>query len=112
PEIQGLADRLIDSFIARGSCNFTTEYAQVLPIQIFLNLCGLPPEDAPRLKQWADQFTRPDGSMTLEEAKAQFMAYLEAPIAQRRATGQDDILGRLVNGKVNGEPLAHENALA
>lgn len=111
-KIQTLADSLIEGLRERGSCNFTTEYAQVLPIQIFLDMCGLPLADAPRLKQWADQFTRPDGTMTLEEAKTQFMAYLEAPIAQRRATGQDDILGRLVNGKVHGEPLPHEHALA
>ncbi|MET0659080.1 MAG: cytochrome P450, partial [Steroidobacteraceae bacterium] len=36
PEIAALAERLVENVRLQGHCNFTTDYAQLLPIQIFL----------------------------------------------------------------------------
>jgi cytochrome P450 len=59
--IRQLTVELIEGFRHRGQCNFTTEFAEQLPIRIFMQIVGLPAADTPRLKYLADQFTRPDG---------------------------------------------------
>src|ERR1700756_4306893 len=45
PEIRALVVRSIDSFAGRGHCEFIAEYAEVLPISIFMQLVDLPVED-------------------------------------------------------------------
>ncbi|MET0987511.1 MAG: cytochrome P450 [Steroidobacteraceae bacterium] len=112
PEISALAERLIERFRAQGQCNFTTDYAQQLPIQIFLAMCALPPEDGPPLKALADQITRPDGSMTVHEAVQRLTDYLAGPIAQRIESPGDDVLSRIATGEIDGERLTLQQALA
>jgi cytochrome P450 len=107
--ITELAVRLIEKVRAKGQCNFTTDYAEPFPIQIFLKLVDLPEEDGPRLKYFADQITRPDGSMSLKEASQQLFDYLSPIIEERLAKPGQDALSIVVQGKVNGRPLTkHE----
>jgi cytochrome P450 len=103
---------LIDEFQGLGSCNFTAQYAQLLPIRIFLTLYGLPVEDGPRLKAFADQITRPDGTMTVMDAVRHLTEYLAGPVAARRREPRDDVLSCIVNGEVDGVRLTEEQALA
>ena len=42
PELTVLANDLIDGFIARGQCDFSTEFAVPFPSAVFLRLMGLP----------------------------------------------------------------------
>ena len=42
PELTVLANDLIDGFIARGHCDFSTEFAVPFPSAVFLRLMGLP----------------------------------------------------------------------
>lgn len=106
-----LAAELIEGFKADGHCNFTRQYAQHFPIRIFMGIVDLPVEDALLLKSFADQTTRPDGTMTYEEALQGLNAYLEPVIEARRGGRGDDLLSKIVNGEVNGEPLDNEKAM-
>lgn len=110
-DIRTLAARLIGQLHSAGECNFTTDYAEMLPIHIFLLMVDLPLADAPRMKHWADQFTRPDGSMTLVEATGAFGDYLEPFVVARMQQPGDDMLSRLVSGKVNDRPLTYDEAI-
>jgi camphor 5-monooxygenase len=111
-QIAARADALIGRFKANGDCDFTRDYAAQLPVQVFLTMCGLPLADGPMLKHWADQFTRPDGSMTIAEATQKFRDYLDGPIRERRAVPRDDFLSRIVNGKYEDRALSHEECHA
>ena len=111
PTIHELAERFIDAFAETGECDFTAQYAEQLPIQVFLKMCDLPGEDGPMLKKVADQFTRPDGTMTLAEGVAYFQDYLRETVIARREAPGDDILSRIVAGQVDGEMLSVEQSL-
>ncbi|MGH7488872.1 MAG: cytochrome P450, partial [bacterium] len=56
--IRKLTIELIEGFRADGGCNFTLQFAEQLPIRIFMMIVDLPVEDKPKLKYLADQFTR------------------------------------------------------
>lgn len=112
PMVERLASDLVDDLAPRGHCNFTTDFAEILPIHIFMRMCDLPAEDGRRVKYWADQFTRPDGSMTIAEATEKLYAYLSGPVDSRRLAPGDDFLSGLVTGAVDGTMLTRDQALA
>ena len=111
PQIREYTVNLIESFVPRGRVNFTKEFAELLPIKIFISLVDLPEQDAPRVKHWADQFTRPDGSMTLEEVSASFRDYLVPIINDRRGSDRTDLISMMVNGDINGRPMNESEAV-
>lgn len=109
--IRELTVRLIEGFKPNGRCNFTEEFAEQLPIRIFMQLVDLPMDDLPTLKYLADQFTRPDGSMDIMQVKERFSEYLIPVIAERRTSDRSDLLSNMVKGEVKGRPLTDQEAV-
>ena len=101
---------LIEGFKPAGRCNFVHDFAEQLPVRIFMQVVGLPVEDLPKLKHLADQYTRPDGSLTYPEVKQLFLDYLTPVIADRRGGSGEDLISRLINGRVEGRMLSDEEA--
>ena len=108
--IRALTVSLIEGFRDRGECNFTHEFAEQLPIRIFMQVVDLPESDMPRLKYLADQFTRPDGSLAFPEVRRLFHEYIAPLVAARRGGAGTDMLSRMINGEVNGRPLSDDEA--
>jgi cytochrome P450 len=109
-DVEELTVALIDSFKTKGRCNFTTEFAEQLPVRIFMRVVDLPEEDLPRLKYLADQFTRPDGSITHPEVERQFSEYIGPIIRSRRGKEGNDLITELINGKVFDRPISDDEA--
>ncbi len=110
--IRETAVELIDGFAACGRCDFTAEYAQIFPIQIFLKIVGLPMSDAANIKLWAQCMTRPNQPMPFEDAKQAYYDYVAPIIAERRARPGDDLISRLVCADVGGRTLDDDEAQA
>nr|WP_246438767.1 cytochrome P450 [Novosphingobium piscinae] len=110
--IRAEAAALIDGFAAAGRCDFTRDFAEVLPIRIFLALVDLPLTDAPLIRRWAEAMTRPNPPMPFEEARAAFFSYLDPIIAARRAQPGDDLLSRMVTADMDGRTLRRDEALS
>jgi cytochrome P450 len=108
--MRALTVELIEGFRANGRCNFTHDFAEQLPIRIFLRLVDLPLADSPRLKQLADQFTRPDGSLTFDEVERGFSDYIGPVIRERRGGSGDDLITQMVSGQVQGRDLTQDEA--
>ncbi len=102
---------LIDAFAANGRCNFVHEFAEQLPLRVFMKLVDLPLENLPELKHLADQFTRPDGSVTPAEATAQFQEYLSPILAERKGSGRTDLLTHIADAKIGERDIAEDEAI-
>ncbi len=109
--VRKLAETLVAGIAPRGRCKFTDDFAAALPIQVFMELAGLPLADAPRLKYLTDQVTRPDGSMSFIDALTEISRYMTRHVEARRGAPGDDMLSRIVNGEVEGRPLTPEEAV-
>lgn len=96
-----LADRQLDTFIDRGSCEFIADYAQPFALLVVADLMGVPDDDR---RMFTEQLLhRPDDhgvGGTHEKAMAknpleflyeQFVAYVE----ERRREPADDVLSGL-----------------
>jgi cytochrome P450 len=110
-DIRGIVTSLIDGFVDRGECNFTRDFADILPIRVFLSMMNLPEDDIPQTKYWADQLIRPDGTITFADALQNLKDYIAPYVDERMGTDGTDMLSRMVNAEINGRRLTREEAV-
>lgn len=103
--VREVAGDLIDALKDRGWCEFQQDYANQLPVRVFMEMMDLPLEDAVKVKYWSDQITRQLGDMTHHEAEELFYAYLDPYIRARMGAAGEDVISRLVNSEVEGAPM-------
>lgn len=110
--LRSTARELIDGFLDKGRCDFTSEYAQIFPIRIFMGIVGLPMSDVPNIKLWAECMTRPEPVMPFAEARQAFFDHVGPIIAERRVHPGDDLISHIVTADVNGRQLNEGEAMA
>lgn len=110
PRVVEIARELIAELRPRGSCDFVAEFAEILPLNIFLSLIDVPLEDRPRLRQLGVQLTRPDGSMTVEGLKQAADDYLWPFIQKRMAEPGDDLFSHILSEPVMGRKWTEDEA--
>jgi len=108
--VRALTNRLIDAFQAKGRCAFKEEFAGQLPVRIFMSLVDLPEEDLPRLMYLADQFTRPDGTITFADVEKGFRDYVGPILRARRGGSGSDVITNIANADIDGRPITDAEA--
>lgn len=101
--LAGLADRLIDGFIARGACNAVPEYGHATTTYAISDLMGIPLPDRAELleligappSQIDGDAVHKVGSDPLVFMKARFDGYLRDRLAQPR----DDLMSELIHSR-------------
>jgi cytochrome P450 len=109
--IRAMAIQMIESFRTKGRCNFVHDFAEQMPLRIFMDIVELPFSDAPKLKYLADQYTRPDPGVSYEDVGRGFTEYLTPLIQERRGKGGKDMLSHLINGSINGRSLTDDETI-
>lgn len=110
PKVTAVARELIETIRPNGACDFVAEFAEILPIHIFLTLIGVPVEDRVRLRPLGAQLTRPDGSMTMEQLRDAADDYLAPYVAERLANPGTDLFSRILSEKVGDRPWTADEA--
>lgn len=105
-----LAIRLIEDLQPRGECNFQRDFAEHLPIQIFLDMVDLPLEDRGKLLEFAEA-VRAQNDEERNALRAGLAMYLTEKIQERMENPGEDMISTIVNGTVNGRPMTPEEAL-
>ncbi len=110
-DIRGIVTSLIDGFVDKGECNFTRDFADILPIRVFLSMMDLPEDDIPQTKYWTDQLIRPDGTITFVDALQNLKDYIAPYVDERMGGDGTDMLSRMINTETNGRRLTREEAI-
>lgn len=100
-----LAIELIDGFKHDGHCEFIGQFAQHLPIAIFMEIVGLPAEDRPYLTQIAEVAMRGATEEERNGAAGQLMMYGMGKVAERRANPGNDLISTIVKTEIDGKPI-------
>jgi cytochrome P450 len=106
PKIAAIVRQLTDAALIQGRCDFQAALASPLPTWVFLDLVGLPVEDAPQFLAWAAALLH---SVDLEEVAGGARAirdYMIAAMKERAANPQDDIMSAIATGEVDGRPMS------
>ena len=104
------AIELIEGFKAKGGCEFVSEFAERLPIDVFMNMMGLPMEDREHLLEIGEHHVRPPTPQHHIDSMVNLQKYALGKIAERRAKRGDDLISKLIDSKFDGQPL-DDNAL-
>lgn len=110
PQVIAVANDLIDGLIDRGECEFVEDFAEILPINIFLTLIDVPREDRPHLRAFGKQLTRPDGSMTVEQLRDAADDYLAPYVEARMREPGGDLFSRILSVPIEGRPWTIDEA--
>lgn len=102
PRIREVAQQLIAGIKNQRQCEFMSEFAEILPVHIFLTLINVPTEDRVRLKKLGAQLTRPDGSMTVEQLVQAADDYLRPYIEERMSSPGEDLISRIISHPIQG----------
>jgi len=112
PHILEMVDKILDPALERGECDFVTDVAAELPLQVIAEMLGVPYHDRHKLFEWSNRMI---GSKDPEYAVSQQMAqnaavemymYSNELAAQRRDHPRDDIVTALLKPDANGDVLS------
>ena len=109
--IRDIAATIIDNVGARGECDFVTDIAAELPLQVIVEMMGVPLEDRHRVFDWSNKligFDDPQYSDSRDSGKLialEVYMYAQELADKRRVSPADDITTALLEGVVEGEKL-------
>lgn len=106
-----LTVEIIERLKPQGRCDFTGDYAAILPLVIFLQIVDLPEEDRERLHRHTRVMTHEPDLAKRHEAFRGVAAYLQEKITERRISPGDDLLSKVIHGKALGRPLNEQEVL-
>lgn len=102
PMVREFADELIDRFIDRGHCEFSSEFAGLLPASVILTLFGLPLEHLDRALTWGryegfgTRFATEEHQAAARDGMLDLGGFLTDEIQKRLDEPTDDDLSLLV----------------
>ena len=110
--IREMVAKILEPALARRECDFVTDVAAELPLQVIAEMLGVPFEDRHRLFEWSNRMI---GSRDPEYAVSEQMAqqaaiemymYSNELAKKRREEPRDDIVTALLNADLSGDRLS------
>ncbi len=119
PEIEELANRLIDAFEKDGQTELLSTFADIIPVTMIARMIGIPEEMGPQLLKWSHDYvgmymfkrTRADEEAADRSAQ-EFADYVRSMIAERRANPQDDLLSHMIHTEHKGQYLTEDELIS
>lgn len=87
----------IEALIERGACDFVSEFAHKIPVEVFFELADLPLADAGALRVLADAAVRARDADERAGYLGQVYAYLESHVLERRNGSGADLFSRMLD---------------
>lgn len=122
PKIEARVETLLDSLAEQPQFDAYLDFAARIPVQVMLDLLGLPQSDEAMIRHWSDrcsnflfQPVNPDSEALAQEQRDILDAqqdYLMPIIAQRRQRPRADMISAMVQATVDGESLTDLEVLA
>lgn len=111
-----VAKQTIERVVTKQHCEFVTEVAAELPLIAIMSLCGIPMSDKKKFFDWTNTmiFTEDEdmsggeGVAASQAAAAEVYVYAEELAKRHESEPLTDIVGALLDGKVNDEKLTPE----
>lgn len=119
PEIEALANRLIDTFENDRKTELLSTFADIIPVTMIARMIGIPEEMGPQLLKWSHDYvgmymfkrSRADEEAADRSAK-EFADYVREVIAERRAEPRDDLLSHMIHTEHKGQFLTEDELIS
>src|SRR5262245_38721311 len=110
-QIRARARTIVDAIARRGRCDFVTDVAAELPLQVIVEMLGVPHEDRHRFFEWSNTMVGADDPEYAinpelgELAMMQLFSYANELATERRRCPREDLTSLLLQAEVDGERL-------
>jgi cytochrome P450 len=111
PRTRDICRELLERIAGNGRCDAAVGYAQEIPVRVIAHMLGVSEQDGDLFRRWIKEILEigiTDHDV-LMRAHGEMQAYFAEKIAARRVNGGDDLIGYLVNVRIEGRPLADEH---
>ncbi len=110
---------VLDAVAAKGSCDFVQDVALLFPNVVFMDLFGLPREDAETFQAWEVDIlhgghSSEEGQQRRMDAMMAVMGYFTQLISDRRSTpdpSRTDILSQSLQWEIDGTQVSDQDLL-
>jgi cytochrome P450 len=118
PDIRRLAREALDALEGRSEIDLVGDLVYEFPARVLFLLMGIPVEDAPRIKQWADyRLLMTFGDLSPQEQRrgaedmVAYWRYCVALVADRKRNARDDYASFLIANRAEAEPALSDNEI-
>lgn len=119
PKISEIMDRLIDSVIEQGRCDFIDDIAVPFTLYVICDMMGFDRSHYAKMKRWTDAIVRLGGQQEVGESYiatmreiAEFHDFIAAELEARRDAPRDDLLSEILAARIDGQaPLSDRELL-
>ena len=111
PHVRAIARRIVDAVADKGECEFVSDVAAQLPLEVICEMMGVPESDRAGIFELSNRligFDDPEFQTSEADGKiaaAEMFTYAFHRAAKLRANPGDDIVSRLLTAEVDGERL-------
>jgi cytochrome P450 len=121
PRLEEICDELLDAALERGEVDLVADYAYPLPVQIIVEMLGVPAADHEQFRVWSHALARgldPDFLLPPEAVQQRlgailsFVQYFASLIEERRKKPGEDLLTRLIQAEEEGDVLTQGELLS
>ncbi|HLJ07101.1 MAG TPA: cytochrome P450, partial [Acidimicrobiia bacterium] len=113
PRITELVDQFVGAFLAHldadGQADIVNELALPLPVTVITEMLGLPIEDEPQTRLWAeaiaqalDPIISEEEALRSDDAVAHLTSYISSVVEERRRSPGPDLLSKLIQAEDSG----------
>ena len=111
PRIREICRGIVDRIAKTGKCDFVKDLSAELPLQVIVEMLGVPQEERHRVFDWSNRligFDDPEFQTSLEDGKiaaAEMWMYANELAEKRKGDGKD-LVSLLMRSEVDGERLS------
>lgn len=106
-----LAIDLIDTLKPKGQCDFVRDFAQHLPIEIFMSIVNVSSDDREQLLAWAEGMVRPEKREDVHKTLGEIFKYVGALLDQRSDSDAEDLISKVTRAKFHDRALTREEQI-
>ncbi|MFC8208924.1 cytochrome P450 [[Kitasatospora] papulosa] len=110
-EMQGIAERVVNTALKQGSCDFVTDVAARIPLFVICRMMGVPESDWEHLYDLTSQAFAAGDPLTRRFAHLNILGYFETLQAEKAQNPGDDLVSVLATAEVEGERLSADDVI-
>ncbi len=107
-----IVDSILDRVASKGECDFVTDIAAELPLQVICEFLGVPQADRHKVFEWSNRMLGgedPEYALPLEEGRQvaiDMFVYANGLAEDRLQNRRDDLISAMMHGQVDGDRLS------
>jgi cytochrome P450 len=118
--IHEMVNALFDAIISTGTMDLIADLGEPLPCQVSAEMLGVPLEDTPQLKKWADDFAEmlgnfqhnPERASRARRSVEEMTQYFQAAIRQIKKHPREGLIHSFLTAEIDGDRFTEEEVIA